>query len=57
MLTIFKALALFYALYIALVVLLITTLTAAFMISVLLEDRRKKRGKNGNGLHDRQKRL
>lgn len=52
MTTILRVLIIFYLVYIALAVFVITTLAVVFMVDILIESRRKGRG-NGHELQHR----
>lgn len=54
--TILRLLIVFYLVYIALAILVITTLAVVFMVDIFIESRRKGRG-NGHGLQHRKDRL
>lgn len=56
MTAVIRTLIVFYLVYIALAVLVITTLAVVFMVEIFIESRRKGRG-NGHGLQHRKGRL
>lgn len=50
---ILRGLVIFYLVYLALAILVVTTLAAVFMVDIFIGSRRKGRG-NGHGLQHRQ---